>query len=470
MVIRNLLLKGTYRDSVLLMRLSRDLEGLDGVDEAAVFMGTENNKALLQQAELLAEEGMVAGADDLVLALRISSLDVEADVMTRARRQLDAQVDIQVAGGEYRPRTLDSAHAALPGANLAMISVPGQYAADEAFKALDRGLNVLLFSDNVSIEDEVKLKQRALGLGLLMLGPDCGTAIIDGVPLGFANAISRGRVGLVSASGIGLQQVVCLLAAEGEGVSQALGVGDRDLDDRVGGAMMLEGLRRLEEDPATEIIVLISKPPGPATGDRILAALHSYSKPCVVCFLGLQRDVKYSPNTTYEANLESTANRVLDLLGVDRRPQALLADSLPGKQLDEINPHLRPGQRQIIGLYSGGTLCYEAVLLLREQVDEPLYSNLEVEGVRPLSDGPNRTGHTLVDLGDDLFTVGRPHPMIDLRQRCAQLVQEAARPSVGVLLLDVMLGHGAHPDPASELAPVIEQAQQIAFDSGKGLA
>ena len=200
MTTKNLVLKNSYRDSVVLMRLSQDLERMDGIQQATIIMGTDNNKALLETAGLLVEDGSKAEANDLIVAVRLSSPDAEPLVMGRVQEMLDSSGrDSETDAVSNRPRTIDGALTALPGTNLALISVPGQYAAYEATKALDRGLHVLVFSDNVSVEDEVELKNHALNQGLFMLGPDCGTAIINGVPLGFANAVPRGRVGLVSA-------------------------------------------------------------------------------------------------------------------------------------------------------------------------------------------------------------------------------------------------------------------------------
>ena len=288
MTVKNHVLKNLYRDSVALMRLSREMEGLDNVEQATAIMGTDNNKDLLDQAGLLADTGKSATPNDLIVAFNLTPPGVEEAVMASVQERLTAARQSTGGGTDYRPRSLEGAIQALPQANLAMISVPGEYAAHEAKKALDLGLNVLLFSDNVPLEDEVNLKQQAANLGLLMMGPDCGTAIINGAPLGFANAVSTGRVGLVSASGSGLQHVMCLLAEAGEGISHALGVGGRDLSFEVNGAMMLEGLRALQDDSATEIIVLISKPPAQSARDRVLEAASKSGKPCVIAFLGDQ--------------------------------------------------------------------------------------------------------------------------------------------------------------------------------------
>ena len=464
----NLVLKNTYRDSVVLMRISRELEAMEGIRQATALMGTPNNKRLLEEAGLLATPGETATPNDLVLALQASSPGLEAAAAERARHLLESRASAGTGSG-YRPRSLDGALEALPGANLALISVPGEYAAREARRALDRGLHVLLFSDNVSIDDEVDLKRRAVESGLFMLGPDCGTAIINNVPLGFANAVPRGRVGLVAASGTGLQQVVCLLAAAGEGVSQALGVGGRDLDDRVGGAMMLEGLSALEVDPQTEVIVLISKPPGPSTEKRLLARLETASKPCVACFLGVEGGETGPGPVSVASTLDGAAGLVIGKLGgrpLSSRIEPRVQDrvrALAGRLGGE-------NGRTIRGLYSGGTLCYEALLIVRGLIQEPIASNLKLEGVPTVGSPSGVSGHVLIDLGDDRFTVGRPHPMIDLRQRCAMLTTEAANPEVGVLLLDVVLGYGAHADPASELAPAIEEAIRVASEAGRALA
>lgn len=469
MTTTNLVFKNTYRDSIVLMRLSRDLAALGEVEQATALMGTPNNIALLEQSGLLADSLEGIGPNDLVLALRVSTLHAEASVRGRAQKLLAARTSGGNAGEEYRPRTLDGALKVLPDANLAVISVPGEYAAFSANEALDQGLNVFLFSDNVTLEAEVELKRRALDLGLFMLGPDCGTAIVNRVPLGFANATPSGRVGLVSASGTGLQQITCLLANWGAGVSQALGVGSRDLDDRVGGAMMLKGLRALEDDPSTDVVVLVSKPPGDATAAKVYAGALDCSKPCVVCFLGADGVRAQADKVFPEATLEAAASRAF-LLTTGERPDDLWTGTrLQLDRLESLNASMAEECRSIRGLYSGGTLCYEALILLRELGDQ-LQSNLHLPGVYSIQEGQSDGGHVLLDLGEDQFTAGRPHPIIDLGPRCDQILQAAEDPDVGILLFDVVLGYGAHPDPASELAPAISEAQRMAADRGRILA
>ena len=469
MTTTNLVFRNTYRDSIVLMRLSRDLEALGEVERATALMGTPNNIALLEQFGLLAESSRGIGPNDLILAFRVSTRHAEASVRGRAQELLAVRTSTGNAGDEYRPRMLDGALKVLPDANLAVISVPGQYAAYSANQALDRGLNVFLFSDNVALEAEVELKRRALDLGLFMLGPDCGTGIVDRVPLGFANATPTGRVGLVSASGTGLQHIACLLANWGAGVSQALGVGSRDLDDRVGGGMTLKGLRALEDDPGTDVIVLVSKPPGDVTADKVIAAVLECSKPCVVCFLGAEGDRPQASNVFPEATLEAAASRAFLLVTGERPGDLSIGTRLQLDRLESLNTSMAAECRSIRAFYSGGTLCYEALVLLRELGDQ-LHSNLHLQGVSAVEESQSDGGHVLLDLGDDQFTAGRPHPMIDLRPRCDLIVRAAEDPEVGILLFDVVLGYGAHPDPASELARAISEAQRVAANRGRILA
>src|SRR5437762_13956998 len=243
-------LSGAGRCSVELMRVAALIEKLPGVSRAALMMATPANRELLGSARLLDAKGASAGPNDLVVAVAAADPAAADRALGEAARLLDEQAAVAAPAGEApSPLSIGQAVAELPRANLAIISTPGAYATAEALKAVKRGLHVFLFSDNVPVADEVLLKQLAAKKNLLMLGPDCGTAILDGVPLGFANAVRRGSVGLVAASGTGLQQVSCLVDRFGAGISQAIGVGGRDLDERVGGAMMLAGIERLLADP-----------------------------------------------------------------------------------------------------------------------------------------------------------------------------------------------------------------------------
>ena len=403
--------RGRYLDSVALMRLSRRLAALPGIEEASLMIGSPWNKALLRDAGLLAPEGEDAGANDLVIALRASDERLGREALGWA---LAPEERVQSSGGTLpRTRGLASALDALPGANLALISVPGEFAVAEARKALNAGLHALVFSSGVPLEEERALKLLAREKGLLLMGPDCGTARIAGTPLAFANAVPRGDIGIVSASGTGLQEVSCLLARMGRGVSHGIGVGGRDLDERVGALATLAAIDALEQDPGTAIIVLLSKPPAPAVAQRVLERLARCRKKSVVCFLGLDKP-----------GLAPT------LLAA--------AEMAAGSQLEnEDFPGTKKTNGRVHGLYCGGTLCTEAELVFKRR------------GLQ---------GHRFIDLGDDRYTRGRPHPMIDPEIRNAHIAAAAADPAVGLILLDVVLGYGAHPDPAGILLKVNSKA------------
>jgi succinyl-CoA synthetase alpha subunit len=448
-VTRCLVRPDTYRDSVVLMRVAAELEQMPGVARAALMMATPANRGLLAEAGLLDGEAVAAGPGDLVIAVTAADARVAGDVLASAARLLDraAAAPASAAGTFTAPRTIAEA-AALGGANLAMISTPGAYATAEALKALKRGLSVFLFSDNVPIEDEIELKRLAVGKRLLMMGPDCGTAIVDGIPLGFANAVRRGRVGLAGASGTGLQQVSCLVDGLGEGLSQVIGVGSRDLDERVGGPMMRAAIERLAADPATAVLVLVSKPPAAAVAREVLALARASGKPVVASFVGAAPAPIEAAGAFPAATLADAARLAVALArgAPTAGPPPAVRDPLLAGVRARV-ARLAASQRRVRGLYSGGTLCQEAKLILAA-------GNAAAAGHTVIE-----RGHTVIDLGDDAFTAGRPHPMIDFRLRNEHIAAAAADPTTAVILLDVVLGYGAHPDPAGALLPAIDDAR-----------
>jgi FdrA protein len=360
-----------------------------------------------------------------------------------------------------------------PAANAAVISVAGRYATDEAWDALSHGLHVLLFSDNVSLEDEIALKKYAREHGLLLMGPGAGTTILNSVALGFANVLPRGPVGIVSAAGTGLQEVSTLLARHGVGITQGLGTGGRDLKKEVGGIMMLEALKALQQDEATNVLVLISKPPAEEVVRLILAQVAESTKPTVICFLGGDTSTLANiPNviparTLYECALlagQIVQSEIGDVKAILEAENARFVE-----QAKSLKSKLNANQRYLRALFSGGTLCYEAQVIWKELLPGPVYSNAPLPGQPALPDSTRSCEHTAVDLGEEEFTVGRPHPMIDNDLRIRRLLQEARDPEVAVILLDVVLGYGAHLDPASELSQAVEDAQKLARAEGREL-
>jgi succinyl-CoA synthetase alpha subunit len=358
---------------------------------------------------------------------------------------------------ETRPASLTGALDILPDANLALISVAGRYAGAEAKCALENGLHVMLFSDNVPLEKEIELKKFAQKRGLLVMGPDCGTAIINGVPLGFANVVNRGNIGIVAAAGTGLQEVSCIISNEGAGISQAIGTGGRDVKKEVGGIMFMEGLKALARDKDTRVILLVSKPPHLEVLNRITKLIKTIRKPVVTMFIGAETRGR-GPSTLEEAALAAVA------LARGKKPEEVQ------KRLAARDAELRriarrgagkrkKGQKYVRGLFSGGTFCAEAQILFSRMISG-VYSNAPAGKAKQLKNSLKSQKNTVVDLGEDEFTVGRPHPMIDYSLRNRRILEEAQDPETAVILLDVVLGYGSHPDPSSELSGVIREARK----------
>ena len=455
-VIRNF-----YRDSVALMQLSSQLAKLPGLRQASAIMASPANLALLREAGLLS--GAVdAGPNDLLIAMVGESDDALTKAIAAAQAAFDEKPP---SGGDgparEPPHSIEMGLEVMPGANLALISTPGDYAPAEAMKALRLGLNVMMFSDNVALADEVALKRYADAHELMVMGPDCGTAILGGVPLGFANVVRRGAIGVVGASGTGLQQVTCLIDRAGQGISQAIGTGGHDLHKDVGGITMLRGLDALAADKATKVIVLISKPPAPEVAQKIFERARSAKKPVVVAFLGADPKSITGRNLHPAATLEDAASAAA-ALAQGKKPKPSVA--IPKIKM----PRLARTQKYIRGLYSGGTFCYEASLILGGAL-APVTSNTPVGKAMAMKDVWKSEGHMLLDLGDDVFTRGRPHPMIDHRLRNERIAKEAADPETAVILLDVVLGYASHLDPAGEIAPVLKAAQARAKKGGRKL-
>lgn len=453
-----------YRDSVSLMQLSAVLARLPGVEQASAVMATENNLALLAEAGLSVDT-TGASATDLMIVVRGEEAAL-AGAIEEALKLLTRQPESRGPGSAQptKPRTIQMALAEAGSANLALISTPGEYAAAEALKALRLGLNVMLFSDNVSEDDELGLKQFARERDLMVMGPDCGTAILNGVPLAFANVVKRGPIGAVGASGTGLQQVTVLVDRLGLGISHAVGTGGRDLHRKVGGISMLKGLTDLAADASTKVIVLISKPPAPEVAERVLGEAAKAGKPVVVNFLGAD-PAKLTRGKVHGARTLEDAARAAVAIARGETPRQDYGETpVPPARL----PPLSAAQRYVRALYSGGTFCYEASLLLDERLAD-VYSNTPARPENELTDLRQSHHHTLIDLGDDVFTRGRPHPMIDYRLRTERIVKEAEDPETAVILLDVVLGYGSHADPASELVPALRRANEIAARQGRSL-
>jgi len=458
-IIKTEIRSGAYFDSVILMQLQRSLAELPGVDGAGVVMGTGANLDLLEQTGLLVDEIKGVKADDLVLVVKAKDAKTAVGALAQVDELVAARRSREGAGEDFLPKSLESADKNLPGTKWVLISVPGRYAAGVSREALRLGKHVFLYSDNVTVDEEIELKTIGAETGLLVMGPDCGTAIINGIGLGFANQVRKGSIGMVAASGTGLQQVSVRIHHLGGGLTHALGTGGRDLSSKVGGLTARMALDLLDRDPETKVIVLVSKPPDKDAADEILEYARGLSKPVVVNFIGYQTALQEVDNLLFTSTFDDTAAAAVALDG----------DLEDTDKSEEINLEgFKPDQRYLRGLYSGGTLAYEALLILDRYLSS-VYSNVPINKELKLENSLVSQEHTIVDLGEDEFTVGRLHPMMDNELRIKRLEMEAEDPEVALILMDVVLGHGSHPDPAAELGPAIMAGKETAVKAKRRL-
>ena len=448
-MLKTIIKKGSYHDSVVLMLLTNAVSGLEGVRKASIMMGTPANKDIFAQSGLDTPELMHAASNDMVIVA-----DVDDDAAAeRLLKEADAFFERQMNAkgreeAEASVHTWDDAAKKLPGANLAVISVAGAYAAAEADRALDMGMNVFMFSDNVSIEDEAALKIKAHEKGLAVMGPDCGTGIISGVPIAFTNKVTPGKIGIIGASGTGIQELTNIIDRLGEGVTNAIGTGGRDLSEEVGAITTLDMIDAMEDDDETRVLIVLSKPPAMEVREKVTERLRSFKKPVVTLFLGEKPE--FHERDFYHAyTLDEAARIAVALMRGEEIPAPLGIGRLSdGFDVSE--------GKTIKAYYSGGTLAGEAAMLIKDALVLDIPPEKE-EGFM-LTTG----GHIVVDLGDDVYTRGKPHPMIDPEKRIECMEQAMDDPSTGVILFDIMLGYGSHPDMAGALLPTVKALKERA--------
>jgi FdrA protein len=463
--------KNAYYDSVTLMLISNEVKKLEGVEEALIGMGTKLNCEIANNIGLATPEFETVTANDLFIAVKCREQSIFEAVRRKVEEHLNKKSEAK--GADYTTPTLEGAIKLDPDINMAVISVPGRYAADVAHSCLERNINVMLFSDNVTIDEERTLKEYAYQKELLVMGPDCGTAIINQVPLAFANVVRAGDIGIVAASGTGTQEVVSIIDQLGGGVSQVIGTGGRDLKKEIGGLMMKLSLEALRNDPRTRIITLISKPPAEEIATQILTQAKEAGKEVVVCFIGGDRKEIEDFGLTAAITLEDAARKAVALsrgeVVEDYQDFAMgreRAEELAEKEASR----LANGQRYIRGFYTGGTLCDEAMKLMLPRLKH-IYSNIPLQPEDKLDDARNGKSfrHTFLDFGDDEFTVGRPHPMIDPSLRAERVRSEGKDPECAIILVDCVIGYGSHENPAKELSEAILDARESAQKEGRHL-
>lgn len=446
--------QNSYQDSVNLMLLTNKISTMEGINKVQVMMGTPANKDIFKNSGLYTDELETAAANDMCIVVDTDQEEKIQEVLNEVDDYLNNQAISSSKEAFDTVRSWDKAMQSIP-ANIALISTPGKYAAEEAEKAIDNDLNVLIFSDNVSIEEERRIKEKAHEKGLIVMGPDCGTAILGGVPLAFANVVNQGKIGIVGASGTGIQEVTVQIDRFGGGITHAIGTGGRDLNDKIGAITMIDAIKGLANHNRTEVIVIVSKPPAKEVRDEVVTLLQSLSKPVVAIFLG-EEPHNHEGNIYYANTLEEAAAIAVDLS--KGNPVKGNYNELVG-EVPAVD--LKPEQKTIKGLYSGGTLGYEAATLIQR-------------GLGLSDDGSHEEGYLLkangfevADLGDDIYTQGKPHPMIDPETRIEFFKKAADDESTAIILFDVVLGYGSHEDMASALLPGIKKIQADAQAKGK---
>ncbi len=470
--------KNRYFDSVFLMLVARRIAAQPGIRDASALLATAANREVLVGMGY-GEEGRdvefaAAGPTDLVIAVEGEEAAVDA-IAANADAWLVRKAESAPGAMAPEPRSITEAVATHPDCGVAVISVPGEHAAREARAALRVGLNVFLFSSNVSVEDELSLKTEARERGLLVMGPDCGTAFLGGAGIGFANAVRRGPIGIVGATGTGLQEFSCLVHQAGSGVSNGIGTGGRDLSDAIGGISMRTGLDALESDPATELIAVLAKPPGQVATATLLERLRQCAKPIVLCFLGAEAgrldglDPLAGAGDMGKVQTASTIDEAvaLALAGVGlTEPAKSWARAVPVMDLALARiAEMRPEQRHIRGLFAGGTLCYQSQAIF-QRAGLIVHSNAPLPGMPYLEDPLSSCASSFVDMGAEIFVEGKPHPMIDASLRKSRLEQEGDDPTVAVVLLDFILGAISSRNPVGDLLEAIRSAQAAADRRG----
>lgn len=455
-MLHTIIKENTYQDSIVLMLLSNKLSAIEGVNKVSIMMGTPANKDIFKSSGLGTAELENAKPNDIVIvidtedAAKVEEVDQEVEAELKGKAESNDQEQKHNEASNWS-RALELAN----NPNLALISIPGQYAALEAENALNHNLNVFMFSDNVAKEDETRLKNLAHDKGLLVMGPDCGTGIIHGLPLAFTNIVNEGDIGIVGASGTGIQEVTTIIDREGKGVTNAIGTGGRDLSSEVGAITMLDIIKALNQDPTVKVITVISKPPAKEVEEQVLNVLRNIEKPVVTLFLGAKPT--YTETNIYHAYTLEEAARVSVQLSNGETP------NFKPRLFENISANLTAKQDGIQGFYSGGTLASEAAMLVKDTLGD-LSSGETPEGFA--YKGGN---HEIIDLGDDIYTQGKPHPMIDPSKRIEMLETSSDDPATAVIMLDNVIGYGSHDDMANELAPTIQKILNKVKADGRSL-
>ncbi|MCS7152183.1 MAG: hypothetical protein NZ928_07400 [Endomicrobia bacterium] len=466
---RNIVKPNCFYDSIVLMQLGQELSRKFGT-EITLMMGTEANKSLLKDRGLLSDEGKKAKANDLIICCD-EQVDIESVLSAVENLSVVQTKKVDIVESSYEKS--DRA------ANLVVISIPGEFVFHEVKNIIEKfeplpdnellnhKLCIFIFSDNVSLEEEVRLKKLGLEKNILIMGPDCGTAIVNGIGLGFANIVTTARedefgVGVISAGGSGLQAITCMINNYGVKLTEAIGVGGRDLSDEVGGITTIEGIKFFENDKRTKAVILFSKPPSERVSKKVIEFIkNNCKKKYVINFLGLRKYKDIDSKIIFVNNTNEAVERALEIAGFVCTKKAE-GELKTNQNLDMwVKKVKQTGRKYIRALYSGGSLCEEAMVVLYKSGIKEVYSNVPLDKKYKINNPWQSFKHTFIDFGDDFFTRGKPHPMIDFTFRKERILNEAQQKDVAVIAFDLILGIGAHPKPLEEIKETIVKAKKI---------
>lgn len=470
-MLKTIIKKSSYFDSIFLMNAGREVQKINGVNDVTFIMGTEMNKSVLEENGALTPEAAQANANDLIISLELEDENLVDEVLA-CLKELTTKKTTNQSESEAEYISFEKALEDFAEANLAFISVAGEFAAQEAKKALENGMHTFIFSDNVPIAEEVELKTIAQEKGLLVMGPGCGTSIINNISLGMMSKVREGNIGLVGASGSGIHEISVLVDRHGLGISQAIGTGGRDLSEEVGGVTMIQGINYLMHDEKTKVIVLVSKPPAPSTANKIFNLIKQSSKPVVICFLGGDEQQIKAAGAYYAFTLEEAAMMAIKLVSNEKIEAADFVNNCKTQlsPLAEAEKNkLHPQQKYLRGLFCGGTHSEETILILQDMITD-LHANVSIGRCKMLEDVHQSLKNSLIDMGGEEFTKGKPHPVIDPSILKDRLWKEASDPEVAVIMLDILLGYGAHPDPVATLEDTLVNIRQRSKEKGQYLS
>jgi len=469
-MIVNITKKNFFRDSVQMMQFSQQLKDEQGVIDAAIVMGTDLNKNTLKKMGLLTEDGISATENDTLITINCQDENSLNNAVQKAEQLLTS--DITKSKNEFND--LSSALDAFDNANMASLSIPGQFVKEMATELIRKQLHLFVFSDHVPLEDEILLKNLALENNVLFMGPEAGTSILNGTVFGFGNRIRSGSVGIIGASGTGIQESSTMIDLFGEGISHAIGVGGRDLRNDIGGMMTMKTMEVFEDDPNTKAVLLVSKPVGDDVRNKIINKINNFSKKnYVLCLIGDNENREDSAKIKFSKSIQISVLKILKYVNDDAYKKI---KDVVRKQVDDsiklaksLSSDLNNDQRFVRGFFAGGTLCYESKIILEQMIGK-VYSNLSSDDEYSIKGNAASKENTLIDFGEEEFTSARPHPIIDPLLRKNRILEDADDPNVGVIIIDIICGINAAKNTMAFHAETIKKAIENAKEKGRRLS